>query len=315
MSASDSTLEPLFPLSYPEYVYNFAYGSNMHPNVLTGRRKIHPVESIPGVLEGWQLTFDFRGIPAVEPCFGNIKENPDAETHGVLHKMTSKEFKHLMATEGGSGVDANGYIPQKVNVYAYDGRIIEAYALVVRQTSPAILYHHALPSNRYIGLLRSGATHHNIHPLYIEYLQSLPSIERNKPVMILVIIETLILITLFAPMWIPVIIYDVCTHRKAHAQAYFFTLIMTNLWRIYRLFGRKRAIQPYYSAPFPRGSTHFKANTETFRAEVQIDEQTLLDTVSDISSEPILSSTFPSLIKQRQINQILVEETQQQYIE
>ncbi|CAF0858702.1 unnamed protein product [Rotaria sordida] len=287
----------------------------MHPDILTGRRKIRPVESIPGILEGWQLTFDLRGIPAVEPCFGNIKENPDSEIHGVLHKMTSKEFKHLMATEGGSGIDANGYIPKKVNVHAYDGRIIEAYVLVVRQTSPAILYHHAVPSHRYIGLLRNGATHYNIHPLYIEYLQSLPSIERNKPVMILVTIEILLLTTLLSPIWIPGIIYYVCTNQKAHARPFFFTLMMTNLWRIYRFFGRKRVIQPYYSASFPRGSTHFKANTETFRAEVQIDEQTLPDTVSDISSEPILSSTSPSLIKQRKINQILAEEAEQQYDE
>ncbi|CAF1112158.1 unnamed protein product [Rotaria sordida] len=287
----------------------------MHPDILTGRRKIRPVESIPGILEGWQLTFDLRGIPAVEPCFGNIKENPDSEIHGVLHKMTSKEFRHLMATEGGSGIDANGYIPKKVNVHAYDGRIIEAYVLVVRQTSPAILYHHAVPSHRYIGLLRNGATHYNIHPLYIEYLQSLPSIERNKPVMILVTIEILLLTTLLSPIWIPGIIYYVCTNQKAHARPFFFTLMMTNLWRIYRFFGRKRVIQPYYSASFPRGSTHFKANTETFRAEVQIDEQTLPDTVSDISSEPILSSTSPSLIKQRKINQILAEEAEQQYDE
>ncbi|CAF0869892.1 unnamed protein product [Rotaria sordida] len=287
----------------------------MHPDILTGRRKIRPVESIPGILEGWQLTFDLRGIPAVEPCFGNIKENPDSEIHGVLHKMTSKEFRHLMATEGGSGIDANGYIPKKVNVHAYDGRIIEAYVLVVRQTSPAILYHHAVPSHRYIGLLRNGATHYNIHPLYIEYLQSLPSIERNKPVMILVTIEILLLTTLLSPIWIPGIIYYVCTNQKAHARSFFFTLMMTNLWRIYRFFGRKRVIQPYYSASFPRGSTHFKANTETFRAEVQIDEQTLPDTVSDISSEPILSSTSPSLIKQRKINQILAEEAEQQYDE
>jgi hypothetical protein len=139
MSTSKSISEPLFPTNYPDYVYNFAYGSNMYPNVLTGRRKIHPIESIPGVFEGWQLTFDLRGIPAVEPCFGNIKENVESEIHGVLHKMTNTQFKHLMATEGGGGVDANGYIPTKVNVHAYDGRIIEAYALVVHQTSSALV--------------------------------------------------------------------------------------------------------------------------------------------------------------------------------
>jgi hypothetical protein len=65
----------------------------MHPNVLSGRRKIHPIESIPGVLEGLQSTFDLQGVPGLEPCFGNIKENPQSEIHGVLHKLTSKDLR------------------------------------------------------------------------------------------------------------------------------------------------------------------------------------------------------------------------------
>lgn len=291
MDVSDSNCQPLFPSSYPEYVYNFAYGSNMHPKVLTGRRKIPPIESIPGVLEGWQLTFDLKGIPAIEPGFGNIKENAQSEVHGILHKMTGKQFKHLLATEGGNGADPNGYIPYKVIVHAYDGRLIEAYALVVRQTSPRILTHHALPSARYMYLLRNGATHHRIHPLYIEYLQSLPSIERRRPIMILVIIEILLLVGLFSPFWIPAIIYYVCTKQKSRARAFFFTLILVNLWRIYRLFGGQRAIQPYYSAPFPLGSTDFKENTAKFRAQVQIDEQTIENTEADLTQES--NSTSP----------------------
>jgi len=264
----------------------------MHPSVLSGRRKIHPLESIPGVLEGWQLTFDLRGIPGIEPCFGNIKENPDSEIHGVLHRITGKELKRLLATERGGGTDVNGYIPYKVNVHAYDGRIIEAYALVVLQTSPNILHQHTLPSARYLNLLRNGTTRYNIHPLYIEYLQSLPSVERSKPIMLLVIIEILLLITLFAPVWIPVVIYYVCTNQKLNARAFFFTLIFGNLWRIYRFCGARRAFQPYYSAPFPLGSTNFKTNSEAFRAQVQIDEQTLQHTAPDFSSELNSSSSL-----------------------
>ena len=111
MNSSASEREPLFPTEYPDFVYNFAYGSNMSPRILSGRRKIEPVESIPGVLEGWQLTFDLRGVPGVEPCFGNIKENPESEIHGVLHKMTGQNFKHLLATEGGGVWTATGTFP------------------------------------------------------------------------------------------------------------------------------------------------------------------------------------------------------------
>lgn len=298
MSASNTSTEPLFPTSYPEYVYNFAYGSNMHKNILSGRRKIHPLESIPGVLEGWQLTFDLRGVPGVEPCFGNIKQNPDSEIHGILHKMTERDFKRLLATEGGSGVDANGYIPHKVNVHAYDGRMIEAYALVARQTSPYVLREHALPSTRYMKLLRDGAIHHKIHPLYVEYLQSLPSTDRSKPIMILVVIELVVLGVVLSPIWIPGVLYYVFTNRKAHARSFAFTLMMVNLWRIYRLSGALRAIQPYYSAPFPLGSTDFKENTKTFRDQVQSDEQTLQTGASDVSSQRDSSSTLPTTNKQ-----------------
>lgn len=297
MNTSSSTTEPLFPSSYPEHVYNFAYGSNMCPTVLSGRRRIRPLESIPGVLEGWQLTFDLRGVPGVEPCFGNIKENPESEIHGVLHKMTGADFLYLLSTEGGAGVDANGYIPRKIVVHAYDGRMIDAYALVVRQNSPVILAHHALPSARYMGLLRNGARHHRIHPLYLEYLQSLPSTQRSKPVMLLVTLEVLVLVTVLSPMWAPTVLYYVCTKQKPRARAYFFTLIMVNLWRVYRFFGAQRLMQPYYSAPFPLGSTDFKDNTRTFRKEVQADEQTLPDTVSDAS---LRRNSASSTIKQRQ---------------
>lgn len=295
-------MKPLFPISYPDYVYNFAYGSNMNPDVLTGRRNIQPLESIPGVLEGWQLTFDLRGIPGVEPCFGNIKENSDSEVHGVLHKMTSQNFQHLLATEGGGGVDADGYVPQKVMVHAYDGRIFEAYVLVVRRTSPAILYHHAIPSNRYISLLRNGATCHNIHPLYIEYLKSLPSIERRKLIILIVIIEILFLMTLLSPIWLPVFIYYVCKRQKVHARTFIFTLIVTNLWRIYRLCGAWNTIQPYYSAPFPRGSTNFKENTKICRTEIQQDDKTLLNGIPDIASESIASTSTYLLMQQRKNN-------------
>lgn len=253
--------DSVFPSSYSEYVYNFAYGSNMYPNVLSGRRKIHPIESIAGVLEGWQLTFDLRGVPGIEPCFGNIKENPTAEVHGVLHKMTGKEFKHLLATEGGGGVDENGYIPIKLNVRAYDNRSIEAYALVVRQASPIILREFAQPSSRYMTLLCNGATHHKLHPLYIKYLQSLLSHERSIPVTIVVIIQVLILFFLSAPVWIPHVLYSICTNQKARARSHTLTAMMNSLWRIYRLLNIFNPQKPYSYTPSQLGSTKLNDTT------------------------------------------------------
>jgi hypothetical protein len=47
----------------------------MNPNVVSGRRKLQPIESIRGVLEGWQLTFDLCGVPGFLLGSTNFKEN------------------------------------------------------------------------------------------------------------------------------------------------------------------------------------------------------------------------------------------------
>lgn len=42
-------------------VWYYAYGSNMNSKVLTGRRKVVPLESIPVVSEGWVMRYAARG--------------------------------------------------------------------------------------------------------------------------------------------------------------------------------------------------------------------------------------------------------------
>lgn len=254
----------VFPSTYPEYVYNFAYGSNMNHAVLTGRRKICPAESIPAVLSGWQLTFDLRGIPAVEPAFGNIKPNPAAEIHGVAHKITGEEFRHLLSTEGGGGVSSDGYIPTLFNVTAYDGRTISAYALVVKQTSPNISSHMILPSSRYINLLITGAKHHNIHPQYIQYLESLPFHTKSKPILALILIFLLFLLVLLFPIYFPVVLFHLCMGRQIHAKHFFLRIIADSLWKCYQLCSCATG-KPYDSAAFPINSTDFRLKFAQFK--------------------------------------------------
>lgn len=43
------------------YYWNFAFGANMSRDKLEKSRKIKPLESIPGVLPGWRLSFSHRG--------------------------------------------------------------------------------------------------------------------------------------------------------------------------------------------------------------------------------------------------------------
>jgi hypothetical protein len=54
-----------------EFIWNFAFGSNMSSQVLTGRRKIKPIESIPGTAQNWRVSF-MPFFPYIEPGMGTI---------------------------------------------------------------------------------------------------------------------------------------------------------------------------------------------------------------------------------------------------
>ncbi|PNH04373.1 hypothetical protein TSOC_009468, partial [Tetrabaena socialis] len=57
----------------PGWVWYFAYGSNMNPNTLTGRRQVVPLESQAGLLRHWTLSFRMLGLPYAEPGFATIE--------------------------------------------------------------------------------------------------------------------------------------------------------------------------------------------------------------------------------------------------
>jgi len=158
-------------------VWNFAYGSNMNANVLTKRRKINPLESLPGVLHGWKLSFEYQGIPFIEPSWAVV--HPGASTdncHGVLHKMIKEDFIKLLKSEGGGGYDIEGYIPVEVYVNTYDGRSIRAYTL----SSRGRLLRGRYPSKRYLQLCHAGASHHKVSQEWLDYLSSHPYHISNK---------------------------------------------------------------------------------------------------------------------------------------
>jgi hypothetical protein len=114
-----SWLEPL----KPDEVYYFAFGSNMAPSVLTGRRLVQPRQSLPCSVPTHRLSFGVQGMPYSEPGFATIVEAPQQEqqrqqprlkqsqrqqqqhqqppcVHGVLHRITRREWAYVKATEG-----------------------------------------------------------------------------------------------------------------------------------------------------------------------------------------------------------------------
>jgi hypothetical protein len=133
--AEDGLCLLLFPrlgrrpqLQADEVLY-FAYGSNMNPQVLTGRRFVRPKESLPCAVPGYRLSFAVQGLPYAEPGFATIMPVSTEQklqqqqqqqqqqqkqqvagsfsssdtwpcVHGVLHRVTQREWAHIQATEG-----------------------------------------------------------------------------------------------------------------------------------------------------------------------------------------------------------------------
>ena len=105
----------------PQYVWYLAYGSNMNPSVLTGRRRVQPVESFPCRVPAYKLDSYVRGYPYIEPAFFSISKrtsaDPEPELHGVAHKITAKDYQQIRATEGGGGHPTLGYQDEHLKVY------------------------------------------------------------------------------------------------------------------------------------------------------------------------------------------------------
>ena len=83
-------------------VYYFAYVCNMASSV-RNKRKIEEYEIIEGdcYIKDYALTFDYYGLPLIEPSFGNIQPSKGCEVHGIVIKMPYKDFmSKIVATEG-----------------------------------------------------------------------------------------------------------------------------------------------------------------------------------------------------------------------
>jgi hypothetical protein len=138
----------LQPLRLDE-VWYLGYGSNMSPQVLTGRRRVRPRQSIPCYVPGYHLSFGVQGFPWSEPGFATItpchsssglplppgSNQPGSDRsssssssgsawrkhlcagkipclHAVLHRITKEEWGLVKASEGvvlGSDSSGVGY--------------------------------------------------------------------------------------------------------------------------------------------------------------------------------------------------------------
>lgn len=143
----------------------FAYGSNLAPSMLVGRRGIAPLDAHAAWLDDLALCFDLPVGPG-ERGVANLIDNPGARTWGVAYRLTHDDAQRLDRTEG---VD-RGY---------YDRAMVTAYRPTPAEPLSAFTYQsrHGVtgrkPSARYLGIILEGARHHGLPDEWIAYLESL----------------------------------------------------------------------------------------------------------------------------------------------
>lgn len=177
-----------------EPVWNFAFGSNMNKRVLQ-RRKMEPLTSARARLPGWRYSTQYPGMPVFEAAFATIHpvghpaditmpaegtsgsttglHNAPPCVHGVLHKLTATQFRHLTISEGGLGHDGLGYARRPVECVLYpddvknlskedvarytrpDGRVVVP-ALAFCAQDHLVRHYPLYPSQRYARIVAEG---------------------------------------------------------------------------------------------------------------------------------------------------------------
>ena len=143
-------------------VWYFGYGSNMSRNIFCERRRMHPLATRWGWLEGWRLCFDLPIGPG-ERAVANITPEAAARTCGVLYLLDPEELERLDRSEG---------VPQ---VYR---RIPVEIVIGGEERVAAFTYRSwwtvagRKPSARYLGLLVAGAREHGLPAEYVTFLES-----------------------------------------------------------------------------------------------------------------------------------------------
>ncbi|MGH7046589.1 MAG: gamma-glutamylcyclotransferase family protein [Stellaceae bacterium] len=143
-------------------VWYFAYGSNMHDSIFTGRRGMRPREWRVAHISGYRLRFNLHGVPRGRAAPANICPDPEEQVWGVLYKITLREMVRLNATEG---VPGGAYRPTWLTVEDGEGQAIAAMTYVANGHATD-----GQPSLRYITLLRDGARAHGLPAAWVRRL-------------------------------------------------------------------------------------------------------------------------------------------------
>jgi len=197
MCTSDGKRRP--EQAFGEFVFNFAYGSNIYPPAtLLARGKVKFESFELARLRGWRLAFTFRALPPVEPSFGSIEpldcvdgccedgqhacsktnshfgvHGKDGCIYGALIKLRREEYHKLWLSEGGA-LSPTQYDEVVVRCELMDGRVIEALAF--RTGAFKYVREDLVPSARYRAIICSGARQLGVPLDYQAALERIPKL-------------------------------------------------------------------------------------------------------------------------------------------
>jgi len=153
-----------------QFVWYFAYGSNMDSKRLECRIGRQNLEWKVDFMRDYRLTFDKpagdgSGYANIQPCQGET-------VYGVLYRLTRDELKRLDRYEG---VPTGHYYRGKVEVVACDGSIVEAETYFACKTKKGLK-----PRRDYLQHLVYGAEKHKLPDEYVEKLRKTPTFEGGE---------------------------------------------------------------------------------------------------------------------------------------
>jgi len=153
-----------------QFVWYFAYGSNMDSKRLESRIGRKNLEWEVGCLQDYRLTFDKpakdgSGYANIQPCQGEI-------VYGVLYRLTREELKKLDKFEG---VCKHHYYRRTVKVKTRDGSIVEAETYFASKPVQGLK-----PRLDYLQHLICGAEEHGLPDEYVEKLKKTSTFEDRE---------------------------------------------------------------------------------------------------------------------------------------
>ena len=154
-------------------VWNFAYGSNLHPDRVRSRAMFKPSRVERARLVDWRLAFNLStGLPFAEPSMANIIPAAQREVHGLALEMTEAQLEALIRSEGGGRF----YHCVELPLQTYAGDHIHARAFIARDE---MVREEVPPSLRYMTLIRDGARAHALEDAYCAALDAHPTSPRS----------------------------------------------------------------------------------------------------------------------------------------